>query len=97
MSNGNSADNTGVDGTSAAITNRQLTWRSRRGMLELELFLLPFVRSKLAGLSASDREAYARLLEHDDWDIFEWLQGRWEPQDQSLTPILEQIRLANTA
>ena len=97
MSTRNSADNAGVDGNSVAITNRQLIWRSRRGMLELELFLLPFVRSGLAGLSAADRKAYARLLEHDDWDIFEWLQGRWEPQDESLTPILEQIRLANTA
>lgn len=97
MSTGNRTDNTGFDSNSAAITNRQLIWRSRRGMLELELFLLPFVRSRLDDLSAADREAYARLLEHDDWDIFEWLQGRWEPQDQSLTPILEQIRLANTA
>lgn len=94
--NNNTSANTAADGTSVAIANRQLTWRSRRGMLELELILLPFVRSKLVELSVADRAAYARLLEHDDWDIFEWLQGRWEPQDQSLAPILEQIRLANT-
>jgi len=91
-----STENTGVDSDSVAVTNRQLTWRSRRGMLELELMLLPFVRSKLADLSAADRAAYARLLDHDDWDIFEWLQGRLEPEDPSLGGILEQIRLANT-
>lgn len=91
-----SVDNTGIDGGSGAVTNRQLTWRSRRGMLELELILLPFVRTKLADLSVEDKAAYARLLDHDDWDIFEWLQGRLELEDQSLAAILEQIRLANT-
>ena len=78
------------------ITDNQLAWRSRRGMLELELILLPFVRSRLSHLPDADRETYARLLEHEDWDIFEWLQGRGEPEDDQLAGIIEQIRLANT-
>jgi len=77
-----------------AIVNR-LTWRSRRGMLELELFLRPFVRTELAGLCAADLETYARLLEHEDWDIFEWLQGRDAPDDAELVAIIEHIRRAN--
>jgi len=64
-------------------------------MLELELLLQPFVRSELASLSAEERQLYARLLEHDDWDIFEWLQGREAPQDDELLDILERVRRAN--
>ncbi len=81
---------------SPTISDNQLAWRSRRGMLELELILLPFVRSRLSELPDADRETYARLLEHEDWDIFEWLQGRGEPEDDRLAGIIEQIRLANT-
>ena len=49
---------------SAASAVGRLRWRSRRGMLELELALQPFVEQRLASLSAADRERYARLLEH---------------------------------
>ena len=66
-------------------------------MLELELLLQPFVRSELPRLTPGDRELYARLLEHDDWDIFEWLQGRGAPADVELLDILERIRRANQA
>lgn len=64
-------------------------------MLELELLLQPFVRSELSSLSAEERQLYARLLEHDDWDIFEWLQGREAPADDELLDILERVRRAN--
>ncbi|MEZ5558344.1 MAG: succinate dehydrogenase assembly factor 2 [Pseudomonadales bacterium] len=74
---------------------QRLKWRSRRGALELELVLAPFVRTRLAGLDASGRRLYARLLEHDDWDIFEWIQGRAVPPDPQLEPLIDQIRSAN--
>jgi antitoxin CptB len=80
---------------SESNTVNQLTWRSRRGMLELELLLQPFVRSELPRLSAEELQLYARLLEHDDWDIFEWLQGREDPADETLLDILERVRRAN--
>jgi antitoxin CptB len=74
---------------------RRLRWRSRRGMLELELALAPFVETHLSTLSATDRERYARLLEHDDWDIFDWVQRRSEPADPELAAIVAIIRSAS--
>ncbi|HEX7035769.1 MAG TPA: succinate dehydrogenase assembly factor 2 [Pseudomonadales bacterium] len=74
---------------------RRLEWRSRRGMLELELALAPFVAKRLGSLSAGERASYARLLEHDDWDIFDWVQGRSVPDDPELAAIVRQIRDAN--
>lgn len=73
---------------------RRLQWRSRRGMLELELALAPFVQRRLQGLCAEDRDHYARLLEHDDWDIFDWMQGRADPPDPALAAIIAEIRSA---
>ncbi len=73
----------------------RLRWRSRRGMLELELALAPFVEQRLDALSAADKRRYARLLEHDDWDIFDWLQGRVAVPDPELAPLIEEIRAAH--
>lgn len=77
------------------LSDGRLQWRSRRGMLELELALQPFVERCLDDLSAADRQRYARLLEHDDWDIFEWLQGRGEAPDADLAGIVADIRAAH--
>ena len=64
-------------------------------MLELELVLQPFLRTRLASLGASEKALYARLLEHDDWDIFDWVQGRSRPDDPQLAAVVEVIRAAN--
>jgi antitoxin CptB len=66
-------------------------WRSRRGMLELELHLLPFVEKRYQALGAADRAAYADLLERGDWEIFDWLSGRESPEDPALRRIVELI------
>jgi antitoxin CptB len=76
---------------------QRLRWRSRRGMLELELALKPFVEQQLMSLDPVDLQRYAVLLEHDDWDLFDWLQGRSEPDDRDLVALLHRIRAANAA
>ena len=50
-------------------------WRSRRGMLELDLLLTAFAKRRYPQLAAADRAAYLRLLARDDWEIWDWLQG----------------------
>lgn len=62
-----------------AACRERVRWRSRRGLLELELLLLPFVRMQLASLDDEMLAGFAQLLERDDWDIFEWLQERAMP------------------
>ena len=76
--------------TSARI--RQLRWRSKRGLLELELLLLPFVESCLGELTGPELDLYGRLLEHDDLDVYDWLRGVYQTSDQSLQPIIDRIR-----
>lgn len=78
-------------GVPAAQLGR-LRWRSRRGMAEVESKLLPFFDHCFQQLSAADQKAYARLLEADDWQIQDWLQGRSAPEEPPLARILDLIR-----
>lgn len=59
-------------------------WRSRRGMLELDLLLVPFTREVYGTLGAGERERYRELLGFEDQELFGWLlgsepAGRWQP------------------
>jgi len=48
-------------------------WRSRRGLLELDLILVPFVENCFAGLPERLRRDYLDLLTADDVDAYVWL------------------------
>jgi antitoxin CptB len=57
----------------------KLAWRSRRGLLELDLWLGRFVQRQLFALTTAEREQYEALLELPDPDLLELLDGRREP------------------
>ena len=69
-----------------------LYWRSRRGLTEVELKLVPFFERCFKALPEADRQAYARLLEREDWQLHDWLQGRSEPDEPHLARIVGLIR-----
>lgn len=69
-----------------------LYWRSRRGMGEVELRLVPFFERCFEALPDADRQAYAGLLEMEDWQLHDWLQGRSEPSEPHLARIVGLIR-----
>ncbi|MBT7335000.1 MAG: succinate dehydrogenase assembly factor 2 [Gammaproteobacteria bacterium] len=71
--------------------HKQLYWRSRRGMLELELKLIPFLRDDFSTLSEAEQQAYARMLEEEDWQLFDWLQQREIPQDKLIQQVVDKI------
>ena len=52
-------------------------WRSRRGMLELDLVLARFARQHYLRLAEADQRAYLELLRLDDWVIWDWLLRAW--------------------
>ncbi len=70
----------------------RLRWRSRRGLLEMDLILQRFLDRHLATLSAEDTRAYDALLDLPDNDFLDLVMGRESPQDESLAPVLEKIR-----
>ena len=70
---------------------KHIYWRSRRGMLELELKLVPFVRDHYASLSPGEQRTYENMLEEEDWQLFDWLQGREVPEDALTKTVVDKI------
>jgi antitoxin CptB len=76
----------------------RMRWAARRGMLELDLVLEPFVTARYAQLSASERRSFQQLMQCEDQDLYTWLLQRGQPDDQELAGIVSQIlHFARTA
>jgi len=76
----------------------RMRWAARRGMLELDLVLEPFVTARYAQLSASERHCFQQLMLCEDQDLFAWFMQRSQPDDQELAAIVSQIlHFARTA
>lgn len=73
-----------------------MRWASRRGLLELDLFLEDFVANAYPALGDDMKALYKQLMGEADQDLFEWLMGRSQP-DESLKPIVEVIRVHKKA
>ena len=77
--------------------HRRMRWASRRGMLELDLVLAPFVDRVFPELSPHDQHCYRRLMECQDQQLFGWFLGRDKPEDPELERIVRQILASNAA
>ena len=69
----------------------RLRWRSRRGMLELDLLLLPYFDEVFRTLTESDQLVFVRLLEQDDPDLLQWFSRNGESEDPELQAMVERI------
>lgn len=69
----------------------RLRWRSRRGMLELDLLLLPFFDEVFSELESDEQQAFIKLLEQDDPDLLEWFSRKGESDDPALAALVEKI------
>jgi antitoxin CptB len=70
----------------------RLRWRCRRGMKELDLVLLRYLEQDYPQASPADRDAFARILELQDPDLFGYLVGRDSPTEASLRHVVARIR-----
>ncbi|MGJ8524835.1 FAD assembly factor SdhE [Halomonadaceae bacterium LMG 33818] len=69
----------------------RLRWHSRRGMWELDMMLMPFFDNRFSQLDDASQQAYQRLIDFEDQDLFGWLMRREPVVDPSLQPIANQI------
>jgi len=70
---------------------KRLFWHSRRGMLELDVLLVPFVQEVYPSLSQQDQDRYKKLLDCEDQDMFVLFMQRGEPEDPDLKYIVRMI------
>ena len=69
----------------------RLRWRSRRGMLELDLLLGPFFEDVFHDLSTEEQQTFIHLLEQDDPDLLQWFSRKGEPEDVQLRALVNRI------
>ena len=68
-----------------------MRWAARRGMLDLDLILEPFVTARYAQLDEVDRERFHQLMQCEDQELFAWFLRREQPRDEELAAIVSQI------
>ncbi len=61
-------------------------------MLELDLWLLPFIDQIYPTLAQEDKERYHDLMDCEDPDLFGWLMGHRTPEDAEILRIINIIR-----
>ena len=74
-----------------SLKYNQLYWRSRRGMLELDLQLQPFLKQSFFSLEENEKEGYEKLLLEEDWQIYDWLRGATVPADEDVALVVDKI------
>ena len=74
-----------------SLKYNQLYWRSRRGMLELDLQLQPFLEQSFFSLEENEKEGYEKLLLEEDWQIYDWLRGVTTPVDEDVATVVDKI------
>ncbi|TEW53144.1 succinate dehydrogenase assembly factor 2 family protein [Psychromonas sp. RZ22] len=69
----------------------RLLWACRRGMLELDVLFMPFVKEAYSGLSATHKLYFQRLLTCEDPELFAWFMGHEKCPDPQLAEIVDVI------
>ncbi len=73
------------------VEYKRLWWHSRRGMLELDVLLLPFLEEVVRDLPEEDQQRYKRLLDCEDQDLFNWFMQKSRPEDKDNAYMVDMI------
>ncbi len=74
------------------INKNQLRWACRRGMLELDQFLMRFFDECYDDLSESEQHTFQLLLQENDQDLYNWLLGVSICADPNFQALCDKIR-----
>lgn len=69
----------------------RINWACRRGMLELDVLLMPFAEKVFDQLSEQEQITFERLLTCDDPDLYAWFMGHQTCEDAELSQIVQTI------
>jgi antitoxin CptB len=70
----------------------RLAWRCRRGMKELDLVLMRYLRERWIVAPVTERAAFERMLDLPDPLLAACLTGRERSSDAEVQQLLEQMR-----
>ena len=70
----------------------RLKWKSRRGLLELDIVFDRFWKGAGTTMDPAEAAALERLLALPDNDLLDLVMGRVEMPEARLRPVLEKLR-----
>ncbi len=70
---------------------KRLRWQCRRGMLELDHLLMPFLELGYRDLDPERRAAFVALLGQQDQDLSDWFMSRRVPADPRIHDLVRHI------
>lgn len=73
-------------------TLKQLRWKCRRGMLELDIILSAFLEKNSVLLSDSEQQHFEKMLGYPDPLLHAWLLGYETPHDINDSNVVKKIR-----
>jgi antitoxin CptB len=79
--------------TDLAIRQRKLQWHARRGLLELDVMIDPFIREHVHGLSGQETHALEQLFSHEDPDLWQMFLAPDSPDTLSVLHPAERVML----
>lgn len=74
------------------VARERLTWKCRRGLLELDIVLERFLRRHASQLSDGQLAQLDELLERPDNEVWDIVAGRDDHFDERYSDIVEQLR-----
>jgi len=72
----------------------RVRWRTRRGLLELDIILERFVNSTYEMLDEREKQVFETLLDMPDNTLWDMIAGRQETEHGEMQVLLEKIRAA---
>jgi antitoxin CptB len=69
----------------------RIRWRARRGLLENDLLLKPFLETRLEALSQDELKTLDALLQLGDNDLLDIFMGRKVAHDDAATQLVAKI------
>jgi len=77
--------------TNLELANK-LKWQCRRGMLELDVILIPFLEQHFNELPQDEQNSFVDLLKQADPDLYTWIMGYGSCEQSGLLNIIRIIR-----
>ncbi len=75
-----------------ASDKKKLVWQCRRGMLELDVILIPFLEEHFETLEQNEQHLFSQLLTADDPDLYTWLMGYGKSDNEQFNLMIQIIR-----
>lgn len=73
------------------VSLSRLLWACRRGMLELDVLFMPFVKEEYNDLNDQHKLYFQRLLTCEDPELFSWFMKHEACPDPELAAIIDVI------